>query len=264
MYDYRNSKEYMKKSTSEKLMVNFNMFDERVPSRLVNGGSGNWKFQFTKNYTLLVYYNLIQFRNYQAANFNILFLVFACYILQRYLDQMFHFHLAKVVEIVYRNFQMKKKSDDYELFLGKQGKNVILGPVEKVKIFQDWASQVLKYNLDHVSPLFEQDNFENLMDTDANIIQGNSDKVERNLGFLGTHGSVLLLNLKLNELVRGKASVKEVTDQMKQISLSKEGDEKITDFNTGIALYMLAEAFSRHDIHSKFEALSIIDMQDCL
>ena len=69
----------MSKSTQEKLSIKFDMF-EKMPHRLYRG-SGNWRFQFSKNYALLVYYSLIQFRNYQAANFNILFLVFACYIL---------------------------------------------------------------------------------------------------------------------------------------------------------------------------------------
>jgi hypothetical protein len=62
MYDYHNTKEYMKKSTVEKLDIKYSFFDS-LPLRLL-GGSGNWRFQFTKNYALLVYYSLIQFRNY--------------------------------------------------------------------------------------------------------------------------------------------------------------------------------------------------------
>lgn len=143
----------MKKSTNDKLEIQHSLLDN-VPVRIL-AGSGNWKFQFTKNYTLLVYYSLIQFRNYQAANFNILFLVFACYIMQRYLNSMMHQHLQKIVEIVFRNFQMKKKSDDYELFMGKSGKNMIIGPQEKIKTFQDWVTLVMKFNLDHISPLYE-------------------------------------------------------------------------------------------------------------
>lgn len=171
MYNYHNSKEYMRKSTAEKLEVSYSMF-QRVPVCLT-GGSGHWKFQFTKNYTLLVYYCLIQFRNYQAANFNILFLVFACYIMQRYLDKMLNSHFEKVVEIVFRNFQLKKKSDDYELFLGKSGKNLLLGPADRIKAFQDWSTVVMKFSLNHVAPFFEQDNYENLMDTSLNVIADN-------------------------------------------------------------------------------------------
>jgi len=38
---------------------------------------GNKHIMFHKNYALLVFYGLIQFRNYQANNFNILFLAFS-------------------------------------------------------------------------------------------------------------------------------------------------------------------------------------------
>ena len=115
----------------------------------------------------MVYYSLIQFRNYQAANFNILFLVFACYIMQRYLDQMFNqTHLSKIIEIVHRNFMLKKKSDDYELFLGKSGKNLILGPPEKHKPHRDWVNLVMKLSLEHFAKnLGDSENFEVILDT---------------------------------------------------------------------------------------------------
>lgn len=44
-----------------------------------NAGSAQ-NFMFEKSYILLVFYSLIQFRNYQASNFNIINLLFACYI----------------------------------------------------------------------------------------------------------------------------------------------------------------------------------------
>lgn len=62
MYDYHNTSEYMGKTTNEKLQVNYDML-EKLPVKIMKG-SGNWRFQFTKNYALLVYYSLIQFRNY--------------------------------------------------------------------------------------------------------------------------------------------------------------------------------------------------------
>jgi hypothetical protein len=40
-------------------------------------------------------------------------------------------HITSIVDIVRRNFMLKKKTDDYELFLGKQGKNVLVGAPEK-------------------------------------------------------------------------------------------------------------------------------------
>ncbi len=54
-----------------------------------------------------------------------------------------------MIEIVHRNFILKKKSDDYELFLGKSGKNLIMGPAEKHKPYMDWINLVLKFNLEH-------------------------------------------------------------------------------------------------------------------
>ncbi len=91
---------------------------------------------------------------------------------------MFHSHIQSVIKIVHRNFQLKKKSDDYELFLGKSGKNIIAGPIEKIKAYQTWASEVLKFNLEHLSSIYEQDNFETLMDTCINYITENKQKVQ--------------------------------------------------------------------------------------
>jgi hypothetical protein len=49
---------------------------------------------------------------------------------------------------------LKKKSDDYELFLGKSGKNLILGPPEKHKHCKDWINIVMRFNLEHFSKTF--------------------------------------------------------------------------------------------------------------
>ncbi len=42
MYDYHNTKEYMKKSTAEKLDIKYS-FENKLPIRFL-GGSGNWRF----------------------------------------------------------------------------------------------------------------------------------------------------------------------------------------------------------------------------
>ncbi len=42
MYDYHNTKEYMTKTTAEKLLVKYDMFS-KMPVKLTRG-SGNWKF----------------------------------------------------------------------------------------------------------------------------------------------------------------------------------------------------------------------------
>ena len=86
---------------------------------------------------------------------------------------------------------MKKKSDDYELFLGKSGKNMIMGPAERIKAYHNWMTLVLKFNMDHLSMVYEQENFEVIMDTSINMIVGSIDKPEKNLGFLGHIGEVI-------------------------------------------------------------------------
>ena len=71
------------------------------------------------------------------------------------------YHLSKMIDIVHRNFMLKKKSDDYELFLGKSGKNMILGPAEKHKPYQDWVNLVLKFNLEHLAKsMADPENYE--------------------------------------------------------------------------------------------------------
>jgi hypothetical protein len=51
------------------------------------------------------------------------------------------------MEVIFRNFEMKKKSDDYEMFLGKSGKNIIIAPHKKIKVYRDWAMKVLQIHL---------------------------------------------------------------------------------------------------------------------
>lgn len=97
---------------------------------------GNKYIDFHKNYALLVFYGLIQFRNYQANNFNILFLAFSCNILKKHYTMIGERHITKIVDLVYRNFDMKEKSDEYEMFLGKSGKNKLEGKEELIEIYK--------------------------------------------------------------------------------------------------------------------------------
>jgi hypothetical protein len=79
---------------------------------------------------------------------------------------------------------LKKKSDDYELFLGKSGKNMILGPPEKHKPYKDWINLALKLNLEHFSKTFgDTENFEVILDTCVKEIQG-EEITEKNVLFL--------------------------------------------------------------------------------
>lgn len=42
MYDYHNTQDYMAKTTAEKMLIKYDMF-EKLPIRLTRG-SGNWRF----------------------------------------------------------------------------------------------------------------------------------------------------------------------------------------------------------------------------
>jgi hypothetical protein len=82
--------------------------------------------------------------------------------------------------------------------LGKSGKNMILGPAERIKAYHNWMNLVLKYNLDHLNMVYDQENFEIIMDTSINTILGSSDKIEKNLGYLGHIGKVITFINTLN------------------------------------------------------------------
>jgi hypothetical protein len=82
--------------------------------------------------------------------------------------------------------------------LGKSGKNMILGPAERIKAYHNWMTLVLKYNLDHLNMVYNQENFEIIMDTSINTIIGSSDKIEKNLGYLGNIGKVITFINTLN------------------------------------------------------------------
>jgi hypothetical protein len=82
--------------------------------------------------------------------------------------------------------------------LGKSGKNMILGPAERIKAYHNWMTLVLKYNLDHLNMVYDQENFEIIMDTSINTIIGSSDKIEKNLGYLGNIGKVITFINTLN------------------------------------------------------------------
>ncbi len=86
---------------------------------------------------------------------------------------------------MYRNFQLKKKSDDYELFLGKSGKNMILGPPPRHKAYQDWIKLVMKFTLEHFSKVMsDSENVEIVIDTCVASVRGIGEIVKKNIEFL--------------------------------------------------------------------------------
>ena len=65
-----------------------NRFLKGLPNQVISG-NGNQMFRFQKNYLLLIYYSLIQFRNYQASNINIISLLMASFLMSKYLCSSF-------------------------------------------------------------------------------------------------------------------------------------------------------------------------------
>ena len=124
---------------------------------------GNKYASFLKHYALLVFYGLIQFRNYQANNFNILFLTFSWNILKKHYTFLGSKHINKIVDLVYRNYDQKEKSDEYEMFLGKSGKNKLEGKedfIENYRLCINHSKCQIKFQ-----NLLSQENTENFMAT---------------------------------------------------------------------------------------------------
>ena len=85
---------------------------------------------------------MIQFRNYQANNFNILFLIIASYIFKKHVNASFIEGLHKISSILFENFLLLEKTNELDLFFGKCGKNVINKAPEKLSFIQKWSDLV--------------------------------------------------------------------------------------------------------------------------
>ena len=149
---------------------------------------GNKHISFHKNYALLVFYGLIQFRNYQANNFNILFLAFSCNVLKKHFTTLGEKHIDKVVDLVKRNFDQKDKSDEYEMFLGKSGKNKLEGKEDYIDYYKNFSEIIIKNH--YLKDIFEADNFDNFMTTSVEYLEGNQPKVLTNLSYLKLNGEI--------------------------------------------------------------------------
>ena len=113
---------------------------------------------FEKAYILLVHYSLIQFRNYQASNFNIINLLFACYIVQKYLCKKFARSLQQISKIALHNHLKLDKTDEIELFFGKVGSNKVLDCDKGVLVYSYWMTEVLKLSNSFHSRFYEENN----------------------------------------------------------------------------------------------------------
>ncbi len=89
---------------------------------------------FQNHYTYLIFFCMIQFRNYQSASFNILSLVAANFIWQRQIDPTYLRHYKHATNSLVANYLSGKKTDEYELFLGSADKlNQIVDELDTLK-----------------------------------------------------------------------------------------------------------------------------------
>lgn len=94
------------------------------------------KNMFQVQYTHLIFYCMIQFRNYQATSFNILFLVISNFISQRQIDPTFLRHFKQNMEVIMLNYIDRKKTNEYEMFLGSGQKlNQLVDPLSLCSSF---------------------------------------------------------------------------------------------------------------------------------
>ena len=73
---------------------------------------------FQNHYSHIIFYCMIQFRNYQAVNFNILYLAISNFISQRQMDPTFLRHFKENLRNLVLNYLKLKKTSEYEIFLG--------------------------------------------------------------------------------------------------------------------------------------------------
>lgn len=91
---------------------------------------------------MLAYYCLIQFRNYQANNFNILFLIIASYIFKQHVNASFVDGLTCLSGVLFENYLQLEKTNELDLFFGKCGKNKIAEAPAKLEYIQKWIEVV--------------------------------------------------------------------------------------------------------------------------
>ena len=108
---------------------------------------------------------MIQFRNYQASNINIISLLLASYIMSRYLSAAFRKALLKIQAVVQKNNSLLKKTDEMDLFFGRCGVNSIEEAPNAVHSYQTWVQKYVIFGSAYSSKFFKESNLFLLMDT---------------------------------------------------------------------------------------------------
>ena len=188
-----------------------------------------------------MFYGLIQFRNYQANNFNILFLAFSCNVLKKHFTILGEKHITKIVHLVQRNFDQKDKSDEYEMFLGKSGKNKLEGKEDYVEYYKTFANNVVTNH--YFKNIFETDNLDNYITTSTEYLEGNQVKVLQNLSYLELNGE-LARCINFINLNRVNLSFTVVNNLFEKLSLTQEVGEHL-EFVLATSLSIIGDSLSQ-------------------
>ena len=136
---------------------------------------------------------------------------------------------------------LKKKTDDYELFLGKQGKNVLVGAPEKFQHLRDWTTQIVPNEKRHLAPLFQTDNYDNLIDSVTSVCILNGSKAERNLGYLGDTGSPFLTSLMIEQVEKTQKGFDDLIKGFRErVQCEQKSDGWA--FARGMELYLITKS----------------------
>ena len=73
----------------------------------------------------------------------------------------------------------------------------------------------------------EQDNLDNLMDTSLYIMQGNHEKADKNLRYLGDSGQLLVFHQAIAAMIRGQLTLSQFIAKLKLFI--QEGEELSED-----------------------------------
>lgn len=198
---------------------------------------GNKSISFHKNYTLLVFYGLIQFRNYQANNFNILFLAFSWNILKKHFCPIGERYINLIVDLVYKNYLQKDKSDEFEMFLGKSGKNKLEGKDDIIEVYKTASKDTM------FCEVLSADNFDNYMTTCQEYLNENYTKVLTNLSYLEEKGDIArwLWFLNQNKIQESFMIIKNLVDNSNTDRSAMESH----DFVISTCLNYISESLSK-------------------
>jgi hypothetical protein len=93
-----------------------------------------------------------------------------------------------IVDLVWKNYEQKEKSDEYEMFLGKSGKNRLEGKDDLLEIYKYYVTTIKPKS--QFFDVFTVENLENYMVTSLAYLEGQYGKVMTNLMYLELNGEL--------------------------------------------------------------------------